>query len=224
MSQHPDPLLAAQRIYYDERAPDYLDISKPSDRKVRGWLPDELGASLIDEFAPRGDVLELACGGGACTRDIVRHARSVTALDSSPRMIERNREVLGHDPKVSYVVADIFGWEPDQTWDEVIFAFWLSHVPPARFDDFWTLVRRCLSPGGRVCFIDEDERAAVKEDADLIDGVPVARRTLSDGRWFDVVKVFWKPEDLEARLRAAGWSITVRRVGDSFLAGSGRTV
>ena len=64
-----DALLHAQRAYYDERAPDYMDLSKPSDRKGRGFMPDELCAELIDEFAPIGDVLELACGSGVHTRN-----------------------------------------------------------------------------------------------------------------------------------------------------------
>ena len=215
-----DALLAVQRMYYDERAPDYMDLSKTSDRKGRGFLPDGLGAALIDEFAPTGDVLELACGSGDSTRHIVRRAASVTALDGSPRMIERNREAV-QDPKVRYIVADIFEWEPDRAYDAVIFAFWLSHVPPQRFDEFWRLVGRCLGPRGRVCFIDEDERAAVHDDAGVIGGVPVARRTLSDGRAFDIVKVFWNAADLERRLRSLGWEINVRSVGDSTLFGWG---
>lgn len=216
-----EDLIAAQRAYYDERAPDYLDLSKPSDRQVRGWMPEQLGSELIDAFAPTGDVLELACGGGACTRDIVRHARALTCVDGSPRMIERNRELIG-DPSVRYVVADIFGWTPDRTYDEVVFAFWLSHVPPARFDDFWRLVRGCLRPGGRVAFIDEDDRGGRNEPTTLVDSVPLARRTLSDGRSFDVVKVFWRPDELEARLRTSGWDIGVRPVGETFLYGEGR--
>ena len=213
-------LLANQRTYYDERAPDYLDLSRPSDRKIRGWLPDELGAALMDEFAPTGDVLELACGGGACTRDIVRHAASVTAVDGSPRMIERNRGVV-RDPKVRYIVADIFEWEPDRTYDEVVFAFWLSHVPIQRLEEFWRLVGRCLNPRARVWFIDEDDRGARNDDVRVVDGVPVARRRLADGREFDIVKIFWEPGELETQLRSYGWDITVRRVGETFLVGSG---
>jgi demethylmenaquinone methyltransferase/2-methoxy-6-polyprenyl-1,4-benzoquinol methylase len=218
--KEPDPLIAAQRTYYDERAPDYMDLSKPSDRKVRGWMSDEVSAALIDEFAPTGNVLELACGHGVSTRHIVRHAATVTALDGSARMIERNREIV-KSPKVRYVEADVFAWEPDQTYDAVFFSYWLSHVPPSRFDDFWRLVRACLGPGGRVGFIDEDNRAASKEDLSVIDGVPVARRTLSDGREFDIVKALWEPGDLESRLRSSGWDIAVRAVGDSFFFGSG---
>jgi len=216
-----DALLYSQRAYYDERAPDYMDLSKPSDRKRRGFLPDELCAELIDEFAPIGHVLELACGSGVCTREIVRHATSVTAVDGSPRMIERNRAVVG-DLKVNYVVADIFAWEPDRTYDAVLFSFWLSHVPPHRFDDFWGVVRACFAPGGRVCFIDEDDRGATNDDVRVVDGIPVARRTLADGRAFDIVKCFWSATDLEERLRSIGWDVNVRSVGDGFLFGSGQ--
>ncbi len=216
-----DDLIAAQREYYEKRAPDYMDLSKPSDRKARGWLPEEIFASLIDGFAPVGDVLELACGTGACTRDIVRHAASVTAVDGSPRMIERNRKAV-NSPKVRYVVADIFEWKPDRAYDAVVFSAWLSHVPPGKFDDYWTLVRDCIKPEGRVCFLDEDDRAAMNEEETReIDGVPVAKRTLADGRSFEIVKVFWNAADLQRRLRASGWQIDVRRVGESYLFGSG---
>jgi SAM-dependent methyltransferase len=216
----PDSLLASQRAYYEERAPDYADESKPSDRKVRGFPSAELDRALVDEFNPTGDVLELACGTGAYTRELVRHARSLTAVDASPRMLAINRERLG-DPKVRYVQADLFSWEPDREYDGVFFGFWLSHVPPAFFDQYWALVRQCLAHGGRVAFIDEDDRASGHDDVQLIDGVPVARRTLPDGRQFDIVKLFWRPEELEGRLRSSGWDITVRRVGETFLYGEG---
>jgi demethylmenaquinone methyltransferase/2-methoxy-6-polyprenyl-1,4-benzoquinol methylase len=135
-------------------------------------------------------------------------------------MIERNRELL-NSPKIRYVVADIFDWEPDRSYDSVLFSAWLSHVPPSRFDDFWLLVRACIARSGRVCFLDEDDRAAVKEDASEIDGVPVARRTLADGRSFDIVKVFWNPTELERRLQTSGWHMDVRPVGVDFLFGMG---
>jgi hypothetical protein len=55
-----------------------------------------------------------------------------------------------------------------------------------------------------------------------VDGVSVATRTLADGRAFDIVKVYWRPDELEARLRHGGWEIDVRPVGETFLFGSGR--
>jgi demethylmenaquinone methyltransferase/2-methoxy-6-polyprenyl-1,4-benzoquinol methylase len=52
--------------------------------------------------------------------------------------------------------------------------------------------------------------------------VPVASRTLRDGRRFDVVKRYWDPAELQDRLAALGWQVEVRRVGETFLYGSGR--
>jgi SAM-dependent methyltransferase len=216
-----DEILAAQRAYYDLRAPDYMDLSKPSDRAVRGWLPQQLSSQLIDAFAPAGDVLELACGTGWWTKDIVRHARTLTCVDGSSRMIERNRQAIGERENVRYIEADIFGWIPDRAYDAVLFSTWLSHVPFDRFDAFWGLVRRCLGPGGRIAFIDEDDRGGRNEETTVVDGVPVATRTLADGRSFDIVKVFWRPDELEARLQSSGWDIEVRPVGETYLFGSG---
>jgi demethylmenaquinone methyltransferase/2-methoxy-6-polyprenyl-1,4-benzoquinol methylase len=213
-------LLVSQRTYYDERAPDYGNKSKP-DRKVSGLPPPDLCRALIDEFRPEGDVLELACGTGIFTAEIVRYARSLTAVDASPRMLAINRQRC-NNAKISYVNADIFAWRPDRAYDAVFFGAWLSHVPPAAFDAFWALVRSCLAPAGRVAFEDEDDRAAGYDDQYLVDGVPAARRRLSDGREFEIVKLFWRPEELEDRLRASGWDINVRRVGETSMYGAGR--
>jgi len=181
----------------------------------------EVARALIDEFRPVGDVLELACGTGGFTCELVRHARSVTALDASPRMLEICQRRL--DPaNVSYINADIFAWKPHRIYDAVFFGAWLSHVPPTALDDFWALVRTCLRANGRVAFVDEDDRAAGHDNVRSIGGVPAAPRTLSDGRVFEIAKVFWTPDDLEQRLRSSGWDITVRRVDATFMYGVGR--
>ena len=124
-------LIESQREFYELRAPDFGDEAVP-DRRVSGNMASEMGRALIEEFAPAGDVLELACGNGRFTRELVRHARTVTAVDASARMLERNRrEVV--DSRVTYVNADIFDWRPERRYDAVFFGFWLSHVPPVNF-------------------------------------------------------------------------------------------
>jgi demethylmenaquinone methyltransferase/2-methoxy-6-polyprenyl-1,4-benzoquinol methylase len=111
---------------------------------------------------------------------------------------------------------------PDRAYDAVVFSFWLSHVPDDRFEDFWQIVRRCLAPNGRVFFIDEDDRGAMNDEVRVVDGISIARRTLGDGRSFDIVKSFWNPRKLEERLRSNGWDIEVRAFGEAFLVGSGQ--
>lgn len=214
-----DELLAAQRQYYDLRAPDYADASRPSDRKSRGLLSSSTVARVVDDLRPDGDVLELACGSGAFTRELKRHARSLTCVDGSPRMIDLNRQIVA-DPGIDYICADVFTWQPERQYDVVFFGFWLSHVPPSRFDDFWELVDSCLGADGRACFVDEDERGAVNEEQHATGEVPTAERRLSDGRTFTIVKVFWSPRELEQRLVDAGWQASVQTLAGTCLVGT----
>ena len=82
-------------------------------------------------------------------------------------------------------------------------------------------MRSSLRAGGPVAFVDEDDRGARNDDVHLVGNVPAATRTLRDGRTFDVVKVFWDPTELQDRLSSLGWQVAVRRVGETFLYGSG---
>jgi methyltransferase family protein len=213
--------LAAQKHYYELRAPDYGSWTKPSDRVGRGLFPSELAEPVIADLRPFGDVLELACGPGPLfTNELARHADTLTAVDASTTALHLNQQRVAN-PKVTYLDADLFDWSPTRTYDFVFFGHWLSHIPPTRFDAFWDLVGRCTDDHGRVGFIDEDERAADLE-ADRPSGHPeVARRTLSDGRHFDIIKVFWKPEDLEQRLRSLRWDVHVQGIAERFMVGSG---
>jgi SAM-dependent methyltransferase len=213
-------VVESQKRFYDLRAPDYL-TGAPSDRKGRSSkTPERDARAIIDKLKPTGDVLELGCGPGAFTRELAQHARSVTAIDSSPRMLRRNQAEVAN-PSVRYIEADVFEWTPDTTYDVVFFGFLLSHVAPGLFERFWRLVRSCLRPDGRVAFVDEDDRVAHYDDVCVIEGVPTARRTLADGREFDIVKVFWEPAELAVALRKLGWTVNVCRMGNSYLYGAG---
>jgi hypothetical protein len=64
MSEDLDELLAEQISYYRALAPKYLDGA------LTGAAVDAAGEELLtalEEFAPSGDVLELACGPGIWT-------------------------------------------------------------------------------------------------------------------------------------------------------------
>jgi len=215
-------IVESQKRFYDLRAPDYL-TGAPSDRLRAGsetGIPASERRAIVDDLRIAGTVLELGCGPGGFTRELARHARVVTAVDSSPAMLARNRNEVDQ-PNVRYVEADVFAWAPDGQYDVVFFGFLLSHIPPARLAAFWNLVGRCLGPDGRVAFVDEDDRGAHVDDVRDCNGTPTARRKLADGREFDIVKVFWNPSKLTMTLRDLGWNVDVRRVGDSYLVGEG---
>jgi demethylmenaquinone methyltransferase/2-methoxy-6-polyprenyl-1,4-benzoquinol methylase len=219
-------LLSEQRRYYSARAPEYDDWwfrrgrYRMDPESEAGWFADaaELEAEL-DRFAPRGDVLELGAGTGNWTRHLVRCADRVTAVDAVPEVLELNRDKLGE--AVDYVLADVFAWEPPRTFDVCFLGFWLSHVPSRRFEAFWQLVDRALKPDGRVFLVDNanlgDPRHMVSASGEVV------RRSLSDGREFDIVKRFWAPEALEDELATLGWQLSAGATANgNFVFASGR--
>jgi hypothetical protein len=144
-------------------------------------------------------------------------------VDASPEAVAINRGRVGSD-SVNYVVADVFAWVPPAArFDVVFFSFWLSHVPPGRFDAFWAIVRTALKPRGQVFFIDSLlEQTSTARDHDPLDESGISRRRLNDGREFQIVKVFHEPLALERRLAERGWDGWVRSSGKFFLYGSVR--
>jgi SAM-dependent methyltransferase len=207
-------ILAEQKRYYAERAPEYDDWwyrrgrYRRDPERERRWLVDvaELEARL-QSFAPRGDVLELAAGTGIWTRRLVPAADRVVAVDANAETLALNT------PAAELVVADIFSWRPPQQFDVVFFSFWLSHVPEERFAEFWALVRSALRPGGRVFLIDSGP-PEVAGDGEL------QVRQLADGREFTIVKRFWQPDELTERVTGLGFELDLELTGnDLFLSG-----
>ena len=220
-----DRLLEEQIAYYQARAGEYDEWFLRQGRYDHGpemnarWFAEvEQVARALEAFAPSGDVLELASGTGLWTQRLAPTARSVTAVDSSPEVHAINQERLGGAP-VRYVVADLFRWQPDRQYDTIFFSFWLSHVPPDRFAGFWDVVERALRPGGRIFFIDsyQSERAAAADQRATL----LSQRALNDGRQFEIIKIFYQPAELQQRLHALGWHVTVDRTAQHFLYGAG---
>lgn len=216
-------LLAEQARYYRERAPEYDDWWFRRGRFDRGeeenarWFADAAALEAeLERFGPSGDVLELACGTGLWTRHLALRAGTLTAVDASREVIAINRERVPRPELVEYVEADLFAWRPERAYDAVFFGFWLSHVPEARFDAFWEMVRSALRPGGRVLFFD----SALPGPDGPPEGETMTRR-LADGRAFRIVKRLHDPAELEARLAAIGWDVRVTRTGHHFIVGTG---
>lgn len=203
-----DLLLAEQITYYRAAAAEYR-VDADAARQL---------ADALEAFQPRGRIIELACGPGVWTEILLRHGTSVTAVDAAPEMLARAKARVGDD-RVRFVQADLFTWQPDQRYDLVFFGFWLSHVPLERFESFWSIIADSLEAGGRVFFVDDNDRTP----DELIEGESSStiRRRLHDGSAYRAVKVPHQPADLEARLRRLGWDIAVRSTSGPFFWGAG---
>lgn len=204
-------LLGEQAAFYRAVAAEYYGHALD----LRGG--DELTAAL-EAFRPAGSVLELACGPGTWTSRLLRHAADLTAVDASAEMLAIAATRL-RGQRVRFIQADLFAWEPDRRYDVVFFGFWISHVPPARFESFWQLVADCLKPGGRVFFTDDGYRTP----DELVEGPssPVIRRRLNDGTSYLLVKVPYEAASLSDQLSRIGWDITVTSTAGPFYWGAG---
>jgi SAM-dependent methyltransferase len=211
-----DALLAEQRRYYAARAPEYEDwwwrrgrYALDAEAEER-WFADVAEVErALRALAPLGDALELAAGTGIWTRQLVPLADRVVAVDASAETLALN------DADAEHVVADLFAWEPGERFDLCFFSFWHSHVPAERIDEFWSLVRRALRPGGRVFLVDNGAGDRSRDGEE-------ERRSLADGREFRIVKRWWRPDELAARVRPLGFELDLRESAHgSFLYGSG---
>jgi SAM-dependent methyltransferase len=212
-----DEVLAVQAEYYRRRAAEY-DVTAYGDLEAAGTRITR----IVREMHPTGSVLEIACGTGMWTAALADVADSVRAVDVAAEAIAiaRDRVRAGN---VTFEVADVFSWTAADVFDVVFFSAWLSHVPEASFEQFWSILRGLLSAGGRVLFLDEHVDERFKER--YLTGEPeMVERALEDGSTFRIVKNFVDPERLRLRLRGLGWDCVMRRDGHDWVCGEARPI
>ncbi len=221
--------LADMAAYYRARAAEYDEWFYRRGRFDHGvdanacWATEaETVFAALDALPLTGVVLELAPGTGIWTERLVRRARSVTAVDASAEMLAINRAKVGGD-KVTYLLGDLFQWQPDRTYDAVVFGFWISHIPHERLTGFLAMVAAALRPGGAVFFVDgQREPTSTATDHQLPDAdSQVMTRRLNDGRAFQIVKNFYVPGDLAAQCADAGLDVAVQETPTYFIYGYG---
>jgi demethylmenaquinone methyltransferase/2-methoxy-6-polyprenyl-1,4-benzoquinol methylase len=220
-----DDVVQQQIAYYRARAGEYDDWWHRRGRYDRGpefnakWFAEAaIVRAALHGLGSLDEVLELACGTGIWTAELLKISRQITAIDASPEVIEINRHRLSSS-KVRYVEADLFAWQPEREFHLVFLGFWLSHVPPERLDGFLEKVRRSVRPGGCIFIVDSlfDPGSTAKDHVLTEKHQNWQVRKLNSGREFKVVKVFYEPSDLQAKLARFDFEATARKSGDFFL-------
>jgi len=228
-----DPVLDEQIAYYRARAAEYDQWWFREGRFDRGaqtnalWFDDVREvegafAAFLSRTRPQR-ALELACGTGLWTRHLAPAVAHLTAVDASAEVVAINRARVAR-ANVDYVLADLFAWTPAARYDVVFMGFWLSHVPEARFDAFWSTVRSALRPGGAAYVIDSalEPTSTAKDHARPDADAGVVTRKLNDGRTFRVVKLFHEPDALNARLARLRFDAAIGRTPRYFIHGAAR--
>jgi SAM-dependent methyltransferase len=168
---------------------------------------------------PGSTVLELGCGAGQGTRDLLDRGFIVTAVDNSP-------EMLAHSPgEATSVLADIETLELEQRFDAAILPTGLiNHASPTARQGFVASARRHLKVDGWL-FVERQSpiwlrTAAVgdvtrSEDVEVhIDAVSRAGETVAmtlryvtvDGTWLHSFQlVLLEDRELQALFTASGF-------------------
>ncbi|MBN1219921.1 MAG: class I SAM-dependent methyltransferase [Anaerolineae bacterium] len=236
-------ILDEQKAYYQARALEYDDWFFRHGRYDRGIEHTRQWEAEVEEVRRAlqtanlsGHVVDIAAGTGIWTQELLKTADHITAIDSSEEMLELNRRRAPGN-KVTFIITDLFYWQPVMAYDAAFMGFWLSHVPPSQLYEFIGTVAGALKPGGKIFFIDsllEPSSTAKDHTEDLIrhtqaSGPPkseqvMIRRRLNNGREYDIIKVFYDPHELVERFGAHNLPVTVKKTENFFLYGWGTKV
>lgn len=217
-----------QIAYYKARAKEYDEWFYRIGRYDRGleinqrWF-DETAVlkNVVQQVGTVESVLELACGTGIWTQELLKIGKQITAIDASPEMIEINRHKV-NNPNVEYRQLDLFSWQPDKQYDLVFFSFWLSHVPPTEVDTFLSKVYNSVLPGGKVMIIDSYfEITSSAKDHLLENNGIYQKRKLNDEREFQIFKIYYQPDVLLNKLTQAGFQAEARLTDTYFIYAQG---
>jgi len=215
--------------YYEARAGEYDDWYLRRGRYERGAIHDaawnaelDMAGRWLDDLPMSGEIVELAAGTGWWS-PLLASKGELSMYDAASAPLDRARDrLVAHRLRAHLHVRDAWA-EPDRAVDALFAGFWLSHVEQARLGDFLALARRWLKPGGRFGFIDSLPDPASGAADHLAPTHDRATRRLDDGRTFEIVKVIYAPDELEAALNAAGFLETsVTTTGRFFITGVAR--
>jgi 2-polyprenyl-3-methyl-5-hydroxy-6-metoxy-1,4-benzoquinol methylase len=105
---------------------------------------------LTSHLAPGMEVLELGCGAGYFTKEIVKTGARLTAIDISPELIEIARNELKTGDHVIFSIQNAYEMKfGDDRFDAIVGSSILHHL------DVVLALRECfrvLKTGGTICF------------------------------------------------------------------------
>lgn len=223
-------ILQEQIAYYRARANEYDQWFYRLGRYDRGeelnqrWFKEvDIIKQDLQQIVQAEEILELACGTGIWTQELLKIGQKITAIDASEEVIEINRSKL-NSQKVEYHQIDLFAWEPHTEYDLVFFSFWLSHVPPELLKPFLLKVYKSVRVGGQVFIVDSRfEPTSTANNHILNDDSSIYKsRKLNDGQEFKIVKVFYQQDELQKHLIQVGFKTDVKVTDHYFIYANNR--
>jgi len=191
-------LVAATSAYYAARSPVYDETAGYSDLEAE-QIRIPIKARFQGLFKGH-TVLEIACGTGYWTHTIGEVAESVLATDINPCLLALARDRCKDLCNVSFQIADAYTLAGVPTGFSAAFGiWWWSHVSRELLSVFLRVLHSKLQPGAPVLFVDQLPYAGHFRRQDP-QGNTIERRSLPDGRSFEIIKNFPTGEDVRGAL------------------------
>ena len=197
--------------YYTQRAQTYEEMYAKPDRQDALAMLHERVAELLEGHR----ALELGCGTGYWTEQIIESAESVCALDTNARMIEIAKAKRLPEEQAQFLLADAFNVNVETDLDgdfSACFAgFWWSHVKREEQAKHLENLRARIGKGGVLVMIDTSFVEGVDTPIAHTDmeGNTYQIERLPSGERYDILKNF--PTDSALR-KKIGVSVTDLRV------------
>jgi len=114
-----------------------------------GTAPNAFLASQLHRFKPGQTVLAVADGEGRNGVWLARQGLDVTAVDFSPKAVEKAQRLAGqHGVAVHHEISDLFAWNWGENRFDAIVAIFIQFVGPEQRRALNELMLRALKPGG----------------------------------------------------------------------------
>lgn len=161
---------------------------------------------LKENLEPGTKVLELGCGTGYFTRELMDTGAKITAIDISPDLLEVARSEI-QAGNVEFIVDNAYEMSfEDETFDHVIGSSVLHHL---EINQALAEIYRVLKPGGRIAFTEPN---MMNPQIAMQKNIPVLKRKMGDSP--DETAFFRR--HMIKLLRATGFS-SIRVVPFDFL-------
>lgn len=136
----PSPYDAIAGLYHSLWADWYLPAARPA-----------LESLFFSQVPPGSSVLDVCCGSGHVTGELVQRGYQVTGVDASEELITRARAEL---PDVDFRIMDVRHLEIDRSYDAALSTFdSLNHVLSLiGLRQVFSCVHQALVPGGLFVF------------------------------------------------------------------------
>jgi protein-L-isoaspartate O-methyltransferase len=192
--------------YYRDRAAEYDAVyAKPERQDDLASLHD-----LLPRLVAGATLVEIAAGTGYWTRTLSGSAAAITATDINPETLDVARTRQFGPAPVTFQVADAYALaEIPGQFDAAFIGFFWSHVLRADLPRFIDGLRTRLRLGATVIVLDNryvpGSNHPISRTAP--EGDTFQRRTLNDGREYEIVKNFPDRARFATDVAAAGTDV-----------------